>query len=274
MNMISFLLQSMVNSKIILVLMNIGCGFCERAKSMLEDLHEKFSFTKEIILGTDTKVRHAVGIALNLGDLTYPQIVIRGRYIGGSDDLRNLIESGDIENLLTMSRNIVTDSNRIEWYAPLLQRSQTPELFTVPGNSEYFSKWYFFQAFMYSNLVRYISIIHTIILSLCLILAPFADRGSSSYAFIQVAISFLLLDLVGILLFGPSPFSFSGIVSTYFGWKYKGNTTSSLPYKFVWLIYVGALSPYLFENSLNSNAFIATLTSTLTNSIVLVVFRF
>lgn len=254
--------------------MYIGCGFCERAKLMLEELQERYSFTKEIIMGTDIKTKNAVSIALNLSDMTYPQIVIRGRYIGGSDDLRDLIDSGEIEKLLSMNRNVVTGSNNIEWYPKLLKRSQTPELFTVPGNSQYFSHWYFFQAYMYSNLVRYISIIHTIILGLCLILAPFANQGSSSYRFIQFAISFLLIDLLGILLFGPSPFSFSGVVSTYFGWKYKGNTTSSLPYKFVWLIYVVALSPYLFDNSLTSNAFIATLTSTLTNSVVLVVFRF
>jgi glutaredoxin len=255
---------------------------------MLSDLQERIPFTKEILLGTELKVKNAVAIALNLGDLTYPQIIIRGRYIGGSDDLKELIDSDVIDNLLTMKRHMVgttaTESvptvggggaASIQWYEPLLKRSQTPEMLTIPGDSPYFSHWYFFQGYMYSNLVRYISIVHTIILAICLLTAPFAQETSSnSYHFIQLAISFLLIDIIGILLFGPSPFSFSGVISTYFGWKYKGNTTSSIPYKFVWLVYVASLSPFLFENSLTSNGAIATMTSTLTNSVVLVVFRF
>ena len=241
---------------------------------MLEDLQEKFSFKIENLLGTDLKTKNAVGIALNLGDLTYPQIVIRGRYVGGSDDLRELIDSGEFATLLSMNRHDVDDSHPIEWYAPLLQRSQRPQLLNIPGGSPYFSNWYFFQGYMYSNLVRYISMIHTIILGVCLLIIPFAENGTDSYRFIQVALSILLLDILAILLFGPSPFSFSGVVSTYFGWKYKGNSTSSLPYKFVWLIYVISLSPYLLENSITSNASIATITSTLVNSVVLVVFRF
>jgi glutaredoxin len=258
---------------------------------MLTDLQERIPFTKEILLGTDIKVKNAVAIALNLGDLTYPQIVIRGRYIGGSDDLKELIDKDIIENLLTMNRHLVginatvatvggrsdpsQTNTAIIWYEPLLKRSQTPEMLTIPGDSPYFSHWYFFQGYMYSNLVRYISIAHSIILALCLLLAPFASNTSSNtYHFLQIAISFLLIDILGILLFGPSPFSFSGVLSTYFGWKYKGNTTSSIPYKFVWLIYVASLAPFLFQNSLTSNGAIATMTSTLTNSVVLVVFRF
>jgi glutaredoxin-related protein len=261
-------------SSIVIPFHSVGCGFCERAKILLEDLQEKFSFTKENLLGTDLKIKNAVGIALNLGDLTYPQIVIRGRYVGGSDDLRELIDSGEFENLLSMNRHVCDEAHSIEWYAPLLLRSQRPELLTIPGGSPYFSNWYFFQGYMYSNLVRYISMVHTIILALCLMIVPFAETGNSSYQFIQVALSLLLIDILGILLIGPSPFSLSGVLSTYLGWKYKGNSTSSLPYKFVWLIYVISLSPYLFENSITSNASIATMTSTLVNSVVLVVFRF
>jgi glutaredoxin-related protein len=254
-----------------------GCGFCERAKSLLKEMQETISFSQEIIIGTDIKTSNAVGIALNLGDLTFPQIIIRGRYTGGSDDLRELVDAGEFQKLLLMNRHVVDQDHPIEWYEPLLKRSQNPELLTVPGSSKYFSKWYCFQFYMYSNLVRYISIFHSILLIICMITIPFIndnDSRSSTTQFLQLIISVLLIDLICILLFGPIPFSPSGVISTYFGWKYRGNTTSSLPYKFVWLIYVATLIPILTQHKLASNSTLATITSTLTNSVVLVVFRF
>lgn len=208
--------------------------------------------------------------------MSFPQIIIRGRYIGGSDDLELLVNNNYFNKLILMNHIEYLNENKlIEWYEPLLKLSQKPDLFMVPGDSKYFSKWYFFQIYMYSNLVRYISIFHTIILSISLIIIPLISSNNSSlYLFLQAIISILLLDILIILILGPSPFSLSGAVSTYFCWKYKGNITSSLPYKFVWSIYIFGLTPFLFQNNLTSNGAIATITSVLTNSILLVVFRF
>lgn len=211
--------------------------------------------------------------------MSFPQIIIRGRYIGGSDDLELLINNNQFNKLILMNHiEYLNENQLIEWYEPLLASSLKPNLFQVPGDSKYFSKWYCFQFYMYSNLVRYISIFHTIILSISLIIIPLISNNdktnSNLHSFLQAIISILLVDILIILIFGPSPLSLSGSISTYFCWKYKGNITSSLPYKFVWSIYIFALAPFLFENNLTSDGAIASITSILTNSILLVVFRF
>ena len=259
----------------------LGCGFCEKAKALLNDLNnnptnEFNSFSIKIIYPTNIQLNFAIKTFLNLNDMSYPQIIIRGRYIGGYDDLFNLTTSNSFEPLLQMnSIQYDTESISIVWHEPLLLSSQSPNLLHTPNSS----KWYCFQWYLYSNLIRYISIFHVLLFSLLLILIPILQHqgdqhNSNLYLFLQSLVIILLFDIFMIIILGPSPFSISGIISTYYCWKYKGNITSSLPYKFVWSIYFFSLISILLKNNLTSTGTIATITSILTNSILLVVFRF
>lgn len=86
----------------------------------------------------------------------------------------------------------------------------------------------------------------------------------------------LFIDLFMLVFFGPSPFSMSGHLATVFGWKYKGNVTSAVPYKVVFAAYLFSLAPLLLkeEESIYSGTALGVYIGAVVNSAVLVVFRF
>jgi glutaredoxin 3 len=72
------------------------CGFCARAKSLLESKGVAF---KEIDVSYDPATREAMTKRAN-GRRTVPQIFIDGKHIGGSDDLAALDAEGELDKLL------------------------------------------------------------------------------------------------------------------------------------------------------------------------------
>lgn len=72
------------------------CGFCFRAKALLEDKNVSFEET-DITMGG--KKREEM-IQRSGGRTTVPQIFIGDRHIGGSDDLAALDRSGELDALL------------------------------------------------------------------------------------------------------------------------------------------------------------------------------
>jgi glutaredoxin 3 len=73
------------------------CGFCSRAKRLLEAKgvdYEEFDIT----LGGP---RRAEMLQRAQGRSTVPQIFIDGRHVGGSDDLHQLERNGQLDPLLT-----------------------------------------------------------------------------------------------------------------------------------------------------------------------------
>ena len=275
-------LSAAINSNDVVIVAKEGCGFCERAKAMLADEQEKgLSFTKHIIIGTDRAWRHAVGASLNLGDLTFPQLIIRGVYVGGCDNLRDGIERGQLSGWMSREAVLSSAEEQVMWEPDLLKEAMSPQLLqvaTVPSTkSKWYSKFYLFNWHMYSNLVRYISLFHVACLVLLLILYEPMKNDNSTAKFVANIVFFLLsFDLVMLIVFGPSPFSLSGSLATYFGWKYKGNVTSAVPYKVVFAAYLVSMLPLVLgsDPSLHSGTALGVYVGSVINSAVLVVFRF
>jgi glutathione-dependent peroxiredoxin len=59
----------------------VGCPFCARAKSMLQEHGYDY---EEITVGKDITTRSVRAVT---GAMTVPQVFIDGRLIGGSEDL-------------------------------------------------------------------------------------------------------------------------------------------------------------------------------------------
>ena len=72
------------------------CGFCFRAKSLLENKNVSFQETDITMDGAKKEEM----IQRSGGRMTVPHIFIDGRHIGGSDDLAALDRSGELDALL------------------------------------------------------------------------------------------------------------------------------------------------------------------------------
>jgi|TARA_R110001606_G_scaffold86103_2_gene194868 glutaredoxin 3 len=72
------------------------CGFCFRAKALLEGKNVSFEET-DISMGG---AKREEMIQRSGGRMTVPQIFIDDRHIGGSDDLAALDRSGELDALL------------------------------------------------------------------------------------------------------------------------------------------------------------------------------
>lgn len=72
------------------------CGFCFRAKALLEKKNISFEETDISMGGSEREEM----IQRSGGRTTVPQIFINDRHIGGSDDLAALERSGELDALL------------------------------------------------------------------------------------------------------------------------------------------------------------------------------
>jgi glutaredoxin 3 len=71
------------------------CGYCARAKSLLE---HKGAAYQEMDVMEDTAKRHEMRERSKR--TTVPQIFINGQHIGGSDELADLEQAGKLDALL------------------------------------------------------------------------------------------------------------------------------------------------------------------------------
>lgn len=72
------------------------CPFCIRAKALLD--RKGVEYTEHCIDG-DEEAREEMSKRAN-GGRSLPQIFIEGKHIGGSDDLYDLEDSGELDSLL------------------------------------------------------------------------------------------------------------------------------------------------------------------------------
>ena len=72
------------------------CGYCARALKLLSDKGADFT---EIEAGMDPEKKREM-IARSNGGMTFPQIFIGEKHIGGSDDMMLLERSGKLDALL------------------------------------------------------------------------------------------------------------------------------------------------------------------------------
>ena len=73
-----------------------GCPYCVMAKTLLERKGAAFT---EIVASNDPAKKQEM-IQRSNGRMTFPQIFIGDRHIGGSDDLHALDRKGDLDPLL------------------------------------------------------------------------------------------------------------------------------------------------------------------------------
>jgi glutaredoxin 3 len=72
------------------------CGYCTRAKALLASKGVHF---KEYHAGDDPALRREM-IQRSEGGATYPQVLINGRPVGGSDEIHDLDAEGQLDRLL------------------------------------------------------------------------------------------------------------------------------------------------------------------------------
>lgn len=73
-----------------------GCGYCSRAKALLAS--KGVDFTEHDATG-NPELRQEM-IAKSKGGMTFPQIFIGDRHVGGCDDLHALDRAGKLDALL------------------------------------------------------------------------------------------------------------------------------------------------------------------------------
>jgi len=101
---------------------------------------------------------------LNIFDLTFPQVVIRGRYVGGADDLLQVVEDDRFSRIIQDPVTHCRENGVISWDEDLLSVASRPDLFKVPrvrGEGVWYPNWpyYVFQWTVHANLIRYISVL-------------------------------------------------------------------------------------------------------------------
>ena len=95
----STILDDAINATDVVVLAKVGCGFCKRAKESLATQAQTTPFTMKVIdvVGGDytanesDELKALIMRKLGLWDMTFPQIVVKGQYVGGADDTIELI---------------------------------------------------------------------------------------------------------------------------------------------------------------------------------------
>lgn len=73
-----------------------GCPYCTAAKALLD---QKGADYTEIVASNDPAKKQEM-IQRSNGRMTFPQIFIDGKHIGGSDDLHALDRRGELDPLL------------------------------------------------------------------------------------------------------------------------------------------------------------------------------
>jgi len=89
----------MTNSLDIVMYSTAWCGYCQRARSLLE---RKGVAVREIKIDEDPQDRDTM-LQRSGGRRTVPQIFIGERHVGGYDDLAALDRAGELDKLLGKS---------------------------------------------------------------------------------------------------------------------------------------------------------------------------
>lgn len=86
----------MSNTNEIVMYSTAWCGYCQRARNLLE---RKGAAFREIKIDEDTQQREVM-LQKSGGRRTVPQIFIGDRHVGGYDDLAALDRAGELDKLL------------------------------------------------------------------------------------------------------------------------------------------------------------------------------
>ncbi|KAL8118086.1 hypothetical protein AgCh_015844 [Apium graveolens] len=98
-NSVSAFVQNSIYSNKITVFSKSYCPYCQRTKRIFTELNEQ-PFVVELDLREDGSEIQNVLLDL-VGRRTVPQIFVNGKHIGGSDDLQNAVENGELQKYLS-----------------------------------------------------------------------------------------------------------------------------------------------------------------------------
>jgi glutaredoxin 3 len=73
-----------------------GCGYCHAAKALLDQKGVDYT---EIVASSDPAKKQEM-IQRSNGRMTFPQVFIDDKHIGGSDDLAALDRKGELDSML------------------------------------------------------------------------------------------------------------------------------------------------------------------------------
>ncbi|KAI9081258.1 hypothetical protein K1719_036758 [Acacia pycnantha] len=100
-NSVPAFVHNVIYSSKIAIFSKSYCPYCLRAKRILKELNEQ-PYVVELDLRDDGYQIQNVLLDL-VGRRTVPQIFVNGKHIGGSDDLKAAVESGELQKLLSTS---------------------------------------------------------------------------------------------------------------------------------------------------------------------------
>ncbi|XP_057449343.1 glutaredoxin-C3-like [Lotus japonicus] len=100
-NSVSAFVHNVIYSNRIAFFSKSYCPYCLRAKRIFAELNEQ-PFVVELDLRDDGYEIQSVLLDL-LGRSTVPQVFVNAKHIGGCDDLRAAVQSGELQKLLSAS---------------------------------------------------------------------------------------------------------------------------------------------------------------------------
>ena len=241
-----------------------GCGYCSRATVLLQQQQDAAGFSLSSAIGTDDETRAALGHALSLASVTFPVVLIRGVYVGGADELTELVDQGQLSALLHATRvpfrsgavprsealqRLEVSSTPISYLCclPVLTSldagahvDQAPQLCRAPSGGDPW--WRPVQLTCYANQIRLVSIVHALLFIAALLLS-WLDVPAVAYGLLVV----FTVDAGVFIVHGASPFGVLGVPTTWLVWRSRGAAVTSIPYKVVWTVYLVTLLPMLLD---------------------------
>ncbi len=111
------------------------------------------------------------------------------------------------------------------------------------------------------------------------IAALFKVGGPKNSSIGSITLYIFMYDLCALIIFGPAPLSITGTLSQYFLWRVRGNATSTLPYKFIFGVYLFVLIRLILKRDDTTDNKFGTLAQAsvlglVLNSALLAAFRF
>lgn len=191
-----------------------GCGFCKRAEERLEE-NSRVAASKFIAIEADQPIESVLKQSLFMPLMTFPAIFVRGVYLGGLDQLEDVMDSGQFEELL--------DAEQKPFPTGVGDMKDPLRLLSGP----YGMPWYCFQFYVYGNYIRVVSVFQIVLFCLAIALTDVSPI---------VAVVLLWVVVVDMLIFtltGPTPIAPISTLVTLIVWRFRGQSTSSIPYKLV-----------------------------------------
>jgi len=167
------------------------------------------------VLGADPETKTALKQGLGLPLLSFPVVFVNGAFIGGLEQLQDVLASDRLQTLL--------DAPRQSFPAGIRAVDDPVQLLAGPRGQP----WYCFQLHVYGNVIRILSVLHVVAFAIILAVNSVSPAGA------HVLLAIMFIDLAIFLLLGPTPVAPICTLVTVFVWRFRGNAVTSLPYKVV-----------------------------------------